>query len=90
MGYTAVRAHSRRTNGRRASDFLPPLDPSLIRRPVDCDCTHPGWYPLRRCDPDTPYEDSPVLAYTCTDWAATRPANGPEAARLLERRTGTL
>ena len=81
-----VRAHSRRTNGSAVTDVLArdldrmywALDRELADRPPtgpvggDPACQHPGWYPIRRCDSDTPYEDSPILAYCCTGCAATR------------------
>ena len=81
-----VRAHSRRTNGSAVADVLArdldrmygALDRELADRPPtgpvggDPACRHPGWYPIRRCDSDTPYEESPILAYCCTDCAATR------------------
>ena len=96
MGYTAVRAHtrrghqvrahSRRTNGSAVTDVLArdldrmygALDRELADRPPtdpvggDPACQHPGWYPIRRCNSDTPYEESPILAYACTHCAATR------------------
>ena len=77
-----VRAHSRRTSGHHIADILQcDLDmvfEQLSREDVgpvggDPACPHPGWYPVRRCDSDTPYEESPILAYCCTGCAASRP-----------------
>ena len=98
MGYTAVRAHSRRghqvrahsrrTNGSAVTDVLSrDLDrvyEELGREyvapvePVGGDpaCAHPDWYAVRRLLLDTPYEDSPILAFCCTDCAATRSPAG--------------
>ena len=79
-----VRAHSRRTTDWRIADILQrDLDrvhERLDREDVapvgpvggDPACPHPGWYPIRRCTLDTPYEDSPILAYCCTGCAARR------------------
>ena len=78
-----VRAHSRRTSGHHIADILQcDLDmvfEQLSREDVgpvggDPDCSHPGWYPIRRLLVDTPYEDSPILAYCCTGCAATKAA----------------
>ena len=82
-----VRAHSRRTNGSAVADVLArDLDRVYEERAsqgpargivgADPACQHPGWYPIRRCDSDTPYEESPILAYACTHCAATRSPRG--------------
>ena len=78
-----VRAHSRRTNDWRFADIFQ-RDLDRVYEEIDEDraterivwsdpnCPHPGWYPIRRCDPATPYEESPILAYCCTGCAASR------------------
>ena len=83
-----VRAHSRRTDGSAVAEvLLRDLDRAyeeLAREHVapmgpvgaDPDCPHPGWYPVRRLVLDTPYEESPILAYCCTDCAASRRQEG--------------
>ena len=95
-----VRAHSRRTNGSAVADVLSrDLDRVYERLdgentapvgPVGGDpaCQHPGWYPIRRCDSDTPYEESPILAYCCTDCAATKPAQEARERVLAETEEG--
>ena len=82
MGYTTVRshmrnghtvrAHSRRTRDRHPLEVLQRDPGPLEHRHVVSDCEHPGWYPVRRLLLDTPYTDSPILAYVCTECAATR------------------
>ncbi len=79
-----VRSHSRRTNNWRIADILQrdldrvfeELDREYVApvEPVGGDpaCAHPDWYAARRLLLDTPYEDSPILAYCCTHCAATR------------------
>ena len=79
-----VRSHTRRTNGSAVADVLArdldrvyeELDREYVAPvgPVGGDpaCEHPGWYPVRRLLLDTPYEESPILAYACTHCAATR------------------
>ena len=78
-----VRAHSRRTGDARIAEILAKdLDrgaQGIDRRGADAlsprpnpACPHPRWYPVRRLLVDTPYEDSPILAYCCTHCAATR------------------
>ncbi len=90
-----VREHSRRTVGRNIADVLTrDLDriyeeqnkrvPSLGIVGADPDCPHPGWYPVRRLVLDTPYEESPILAYCCTDCAATRPVDEARERVLAE------
>ena len=98
MGYTAVRAHSRRghqvrahsrrTNDWRISDIFQrdldrmyeELDREYVApvEPVGGDPAyeHPGWYAVRRLLLDTPYEDSPILAFCCTVCAATKSPAG--------------
>ncbi len=78
-----VRAHTRQTNGSAVAEVLSrdldrvyeELDHEYVAPvgPVGGDpaCQHPGWYPSRSAGSDTPYEDSPILAYCCTDCAAT-------------------
>lgn len=86
-----VRAHTRRTDGRNVADVLARdldrvyeelVQDGATERIVWADpgCPHPGWYPVRRLLLDTPYEDSPILAYCCTGCAASRPvvAGGAE------------
>ncbi len=89
MSYTAVRshtrnghqvrAHSRRTNDWRITDVLQrDLDRVFERidqqdtteqiSSANSDCPHPGWYPVRRVD------GTSILAYACTDCAASRSA----------------
>ena len=78
-----VRSHTRRTNGSAVAEVLMRdmyrvyeelVQDGATERIVWADphCSHPGWYPIRRCDSDTPYEESPILAYACTHCAATR------------------
>ena len=79
-----VRAHGRRTNGSAVAEVLMRYMYRAYERldredvgpvgPVGGDpaCQHPGWYPIRRLLVDTPYEDSPILAYCCTDCATTK------------------
>ena len=82
-----VRSHTRRTNGSAVADVLVRdldrvyeelVQDGATERIVWADpaCQHPGWYPIRRCDSDTPYEESPILAYACTHCAATRSPGG--------------
>ena len=83
-----VRAHTRQTNGSAVTDVLShdldrmyeELDREYVApvEPVGGDpaCEHPGWYAVRRLLLDTPYEDSPILAYCCTHCAATRSPRG--------------
>ena len=78
-----VQAHSRRTDNRRIQDVLRrDLDRVFERidqrgtteqlSSANPACPHPAWYPVRRLLLDTPYEDSPILAYCCTGCAASR------------------
>ena len=91
-----VRAHSRRTNGSavagvlmrdmyRAYERLDREDAAPVG-PVGGDpaCPHPSWYPIRRILLDTPYEDSPILAYCCTGCAATKAAAEARERMLAE------
>ena len=83
-----VRAHTRQTNGSAVTDVLSrdmyrayeELDRENTAPvgPVGGDpaCPHPGWYPVRRVLLDTPYEDSPILAFCCMDCAAIRSPRG--------------
>ena len=94
-GY-AVQAHTRRTSGHHIADILQrDLDRVFERLdsedvapagPVGGDpaCPHPGWYPVRRLLIDTPYEDSPILAYCCTGCAASGPAQEARERELTE------
>ncbi len=78
-----VRAHTRQTDGRNIADVLArdlarayeqtdqDRAPGRISG-ADPDCPHPGWYPIRQHLLDIPYEESPILAYCCTDCAASR------------------
>ena len=80
-----VRSHTRRTNGSAVAEVLmrdmyrvfEQIDQQGATEQISSanpDCPHPGWYPIRRCDSDTPYGESPILAYACTDCAASRSA----------------
>ena len=91
-----VRAHSRRTNGSAVAEVLMRDMNRAYERldgentapvgPVGCvpACQHPGWYPIRRTLLDTPYEDSPILAYCCTGCAATKAATETRERVLAE------
>ena len=89
MGYAAVRshtrrgyqvrAHSRHTSGHHITDVLQRdldrvferLDREDFTAPApstDGTCSHPDWYPVRHV------EGTIILAYACTDCAATKPA----------------
>ena len=87
-----VRSHTRHTSGHHIADILQ-RDLDMVFERLDredvgpvggdpaCEhpaCEHPGWYPIRRILLDTPYEDSPILAYACTDCAATEPVEDGE------------
>ena len=99
MGYTAVRAHSRRgcqvrahsrrTNGSAVADVLARdldrvyeelVQDGATERIVWADphCPHPGWYPIRHVD------GARILAYACTDCAATKPATEARERALAE------
>ena len=82
-----VRAHGRRTNGRDVADVLQRDLDRLYERidqqgtteqisSANPDCPHPGWYAVPRvCICDEPCDcKSQVLAYACTDCAASRSA----------------
>ena len=88
-----VREHSRRTVGRNIADVLTRDLDRVYERigqdgapermiGADPDCPHPGWYPVRRLVLDTPYEESPILAYCCTDCAATRPVEDRKVTQM--------
>ena len=90
-----VREHSRRTNGSAVADVLARdldrvyeelVQDGATERIVWADphCPHPGWYPVRRLLVDTPYEDSPILAYCCTGCAATKAAAEARERMLAE------
>ena len=90
-----VRSHTRRTNGSAVADVLVRdldrvyeelVQDGATERIVwaDLHCPHPGWYPVRRLLIDTPYEDSPILAYCCTGCAASRPADEATERALTE------
>ena len=91
-----VRSHTRRTNGSAVAEVLmrdldrvyEELDREYVAPvgPVGGDpaCPHPSWYPVRRLLLDTPYEDSPILAYCCTGCAASRPADEARERVLAE------
>ena len=90
MGYTAVRthmrrgyqvrAHARRTNDWHIADILQrnlesyPLAPSSMAD----SCPHPAWYPVLHVDGKI------ILAYACTDCAATKPAQEARERVLAE------
>ena len=105
MGYTTVRAHTRRgyqvrtharrTSGHHIADVLQRDLDSVYERidqqgateqvsTANPHCPHPGWYPVRRLLLDTPYEDSPILAYCCTGCAATKAATETRERVLTE------
>ena len=76
---SAVMAHSRRTNGQHIADIfqrdldrvLEQLDREDFTAPApstDGTCSHPDWYPVRHVD------GTRILAYACTDCAASRSA----------------
>ena len=81
-----VRSHTRRTNGSAVAEALmrgmyrayEELDREYVApvEPVGGDpaCPHPGWHSVRRLLLDTPYEDSPILAFCCMGCAATKEA----------------
>ena len=88
-----VREHSRQVAGRVVADVLArdldrvheqPYQDGTTEgiRSANPDCPHPGWYPVRRLLIDTPYEDSPILAYCCTGCAASR-LGGEARERVL-------
>ena len=74
-----VKAHSRRTNDWRITDVLQ-RDLDRVYEEINkdrateqistanSDCPHPSWYPVRHVD------GTRILAYACTDCAATKPA----------------
>ena len=99
MSYTAVRshtrkghqvrAHSRRTNDWRITDVLQRdldrvyeelVQDGATERIVWADphCQHPGWYPVRHVD------GTSILAYACTDCAASQPAEEARERALAE------
>ncbi len=72
-----VRSHTRRTNGSAVADVLARdldrvyeelVQDGATERIVWADphCPHPSWYPVRHVD------GTRILAYACTDCAATR------------------
>ena len=72
-----VRSHTRRTNGSAVADVLARdldrvyeelVQDGATERIVwaDSHCPHPSWYPVRHVD------GTRILAYACTDCAATR------------------
>ncbi len=63
-----VKAHSRRTRDRMLDIERDPAP--LEPYPVNNDCPHPAWYPIRHI------ESGRLLTYCCTDCAASRPAEG--------------
>ena len=86
-----VRSHTRRTNGSAVADVLARDLDRLYEELVQDgateqlssakpDCPHPSWYPVRRLLLNTPYEDSPILAYCCTGCAASRLADRADHA----------
>ncbi len=99
MGYTTVRshtrnghqvrAHSRRTNGSAVTDVLARdldrvyeelIQDGATERIVWADphCPHPRWYPVLHVD------GTRILAYACTDCAATKPAQEARERVLAE------
>ena len=76
-----VRTHTRQTNSSAVVEVLlrdmywayERIDQQGTTEQISSanpNCPPPGWYPIRRHLLDTPYEDSPILAYCC---AASRP-----------------
>ena len=75
-----VRAHSRRTDGSAVADVLRDLDRVYERIDREFEeqaaslpspnstCPHPAWYPVPHVD------GTRILAYACTDCAASRSA----------------
>ena len=72
-----VRSHTRRTNGSAVTDVLARdlyrvferIDREDFTAPApstDGTCSHPDWYPVRHVD------GTSILAYACTDCAATK------------------
>ena len=103
MGYTAVKSHTRRgypvqaharhTSGHHIADILQrDLDRVFERidqqgateqiSSANPDCPHPGWYPVRHVD------GTSILAYACTDCAATKPAQEARERVLAEGEEG--
>ena len=99
MGYTTVRTHTRRgyqvraharhTSGHHITDVLQrdldrvheERDSQVPARGIvgaDPDCPHPAWYPVRHVD------GTRILAYACTDCAATKPATEARERVLAE------
>ena len=90
-----VQTHTRRTSGHHIADILQrDLDRVFERidqrgtteqlSSANPGCPHPRWYPVRRLLLDTPYEDSPILAYCCTSCAATKAAAEARERMLAE------
>ena len=90
-----VRSHTRRTNGSAVAEALM-RDLDRVFERIDQQgtteqissanpgCPHPSWYPIRQLLVDTPYEDSPILAFCCMGCAASRPADGARERALAE------
>ena len=103
MGYTTVRshtrrgyavqAHTRRTNDWHIADILQrDLDRVFERidqqgateqiSSANPDCPHPSWYPVLHID------GTRILAYACTDCAATKAAQEARERVLAEGEEG--
>ena len=99
MGYTTVRthtrrgyqvrAHARRTSGHHIADILQRdldrvferIDREDFTAPApstDGTCSHPAWYPVLHVDGKI------ILAYACTDCAASQPAQEARERVLAE------
>ena len=83
-----VRAHTRQTSGRHIADILQrDLDRVFERidqqgateqiSSANPDCPHPSWYPVRHVD------GTRILAYACTDCAASQPPAAEARERVL-------
>ena len=89
-----VRAHTRRTNDWHIADILQRdldrvferIDREDFTAPApltDGTCSHPAWYPVRHVDGKI------ILAYACTDCAATKPAQEARERVLAEGQEGS-
>ena len=84
-----VRSHTRRTNGSAVAEVLmrdldkvfERIDREDFTAPApstDGTCSHPDWYPVRHVDGKI------ILAYACTDCAASQPAEEARERVLAE------
>ena len=90
-----VKAHARHTSGHHIADILQrDLDRVFERidqqgateqiSSANPDCLHPGWYPVLHVD------GTRILAYACTDCAATKPAEEGQGAGAGGGRRGVM